>query len=78
MKPILFTQIPKIKIPAFFLSGRYDYVSSFDLVNNYYNQLEAPQKELIWFERSSHSPHIEEPDIFYNVMCKILDISLQI
>jgi pimeloyl-ACP methyl ester carboxylesterase len=72
----LFSQIPQIKIPTFFLTGRYDYVSSFELVNKYYNQLEAPLKELIWFERSSHSPHIEEPDIFYDVMNRILNITI--
>lgn len=68
----LFNQIPQIKIPIFFLSGRYDYVSSFQLVNDYYNKLEAPVKKLFWFEKSSHSPHIEEPRAFCNIMNQIL------
>lgn len=72
----LFNQIPQIKIPTFFLTGRYDYVSSFELVSKYYSQLESPLKELIWFERSSHAPHIEEPDIFYNIMNRIRNITM--
>jgi len=71
----LFHQIPKMKIPTFFLTGRYDYVSTFELTSRYYNQLEAPIKELIWFEWSSHAPHIEEPVKYYKIMKKILSIS---
>lgn len=71
----LFNQIPQIKIPTFFLTGRYDYVSTFELASKYYNQLEAPLKELIWFEWSSHAPHIEEPVKFYKIMNRVLNIS---
>jgi pimeloyl-ACP methyl ester carboxylesterase len=72
----LFNQIPEIKIPIFFLSGEYDYVSTFELVDKYYNQLKAPLKELIWFRRSSHIPHIEEPIAFYNTMKHIRNIAI--
>ncbi|MBV4417806.1 alpha/beta hydrolase [Clostridium tyrobutyricum] len=71
----LLNQIPQIKIPVFFLTGQYDYVSTFELVDKYYNQLEAPLKELIWFKHSSHAPHIEEPIIFYKTMNRIRNIA---
>lgn len=32
------------------------------LVEDYLRILEAPHKELIWFEHSGHSPWQEEPD----------------
>lgn len=72
----LFNQIPKINVPVFFFTGQYDYVSAFELVDKYYNQLEAPLKELIWFKHSAHTPHIEEPSAFYNTMNRIRDIAI--
>lgn len=72
----LINQIPQIKIPIFFCTGRYDYVSSYELVNKYFNQLKSPLKELIWFEMSSHAPHIEEPHEFYIAMNRILDSTI--
>jgi pimeloyl-ACP methyl ester carboxylesterase len=70
----LFTQIPQINVPTFILTGRYDYISTFELASKYYNQLEAPIKELIWFEWSSHAPHIEEPVKFYKIMNRVLNV----
>jgi pimeloyl-ACP methyl ester carboxylesterase len=37
-------------------------------VESYFQTLEAPHKELIWFEHSAHSPIFEEPNRFHTVM----------
>lgn len=68
----LMEQVSVVEIPVYFLTGRYDYVAPFELVEAFYNQLEAPCKELIWFERSAHSPHFEEPELFTQVLTKKL------
>ncbi len=68
----LMEQVSAVEIPVYFLTGRHDYVAPFELVEAFYNQLEAPSKELIWFEHSAHSPHFEEPELFIQVLTKKL------
>ena len=34
----------------------------------YFAVLEAPRKQLVWFERSAHLPNIEEKDKFNEFM----------
>lgn len=56
--------ITKVDVPVYFLMGHHDYDTPFPLVEEYYNILDAPTKELIWFENSSHFPFYEEPEKF--------------
>jgi pimeloyl-ACP methyl ester carboxylesterase len=60
----LFRQVPAVTVPVFFCAGRNDYQTPAVLVKQYYHQLQAPHKELIWFEQSAHSPLFEEPEKF--------------
>ena len=57
-------QAPEIKVPVYFLEGRYDYEAPAVLAERYLQQLRAPRKELIWFERSAHFVNTEEADKF--------------
>ncbi len=50
--------------PIYFINGRYDRLISPDLSAEYFETIDAPHKELIWFEESAHSPLFEEPDKF--------------
>ena len=60
---------PRIEVPVFFLMGRHDYNMQPTLVEEYYNLLDAPKgKSLIWFEDSAHSPCLEQPAKFGEVM----------
>lgn len=58
--------VKKSEVPVYFFIGRHDINAPTSLVEDYYNKLEAPQKELIWFEKSGHSPWINESDKFIN------------
>lgn len=58
------TSYPRLDVPVFFLLGRHDRQVSSALAAEYFERLHAPHKELIWFERSAHSPPFEEPDRF--------------
>lgn len=49
-----------LSIPVYFLQGRHDYNTPSSLVEGYYEALDAPYKELIWFENSAHHPMYEE------------------
>jgi pimeloyl-ACP methyl ester carboxylesterase len=56
------------QVPVYFCIGRHDFNTPFELAEKYFNALQAPKKELIWFERSAHSPCFEEPEKFCNVL----------
>jgi pimeloyl-ACP methyl ester carboxylesterase len=61
-------QARRLEVPVYFLTGRYDHDTPFELVEQYYEVLEAPRKEIIWFERSAHIPNLEEPERFQEVL----------
>lgn len=60
----------KLAVPAFFFEGRYDHVpaSSPELVVRYVQRLQAPHKEIVWFENSGHQPNLEEPEHFQEMI----------
>lgn len=59
---------PRLDVPVTFLVGRHDYNTPFELVERYHQMLQAPSKEIIWFESSAHSPNLEEPERFQDVL----------
>ena len=61
-------QAIKLEVPAYFLIGRHDVNAPVQLTKDYYELLDAPQKELIWFEKSGHTPWTTEPDLFVDVV----------
>jgi len=52
------------KLPFFIFDGRLDKNTPADLVEDYFNLINAPYKELIWYEESGHNPLIDEADLF--------------
>jgi len=50
------------------LEGCFDHNANAVLAERWFNQLQAPYKELIWFEHSSHSPMIFKMDQFNQVL----------
>ena len=68
-------EIPAIDIPVYFLIGNNDYNTPHQLVKEYFELLEAPQKELILFEQSAHTPFLAEPEKFSS---RIINIKHQL
>lgn len=56
------------EIPIFFLQGEHDYNTPTELVKEYFNSINAPEKQLVLFEKSAHHPMYEEPKKFENVL----------
>jgi pimeloyl-ACP methyl ester carboxylesterase len=52
------------QVPVFIGAGRSDRVTDAGLAREYFERLIAPQKGFVWFERSGHNPHFEEPEKF--------------
>lgn len=63
--------LPEVKVPIYFCAGRYDYNTPSVLIEDYYDHISAPKKELIWFEESAHFPHFEEPEKFAQLAIRI-------
>lgn len=61
----LFKDVLKINAPVFFCCGRRDYNTPFELALEYLEKLNAPLKEIVWFENSAHVPNMEEADAFH-------------
>lgn len=62
------THITDIKVPAYFLVGRHDWSLPTIVTEDFVNKLNAPKKEIIWFEQSGHEPLEEEPLKFNRII----------
>jgi pimeloyl-ACP methyl ester carboxylesterase len=54
----------RFEMPYFIFDGRLDYNTPASLVDEYFNAIQAPRKELIWFEKSGHNPMGDEGELF--------------
>lgn len=63
-----------VEVPVAFFLGRHDINAPTDLAETYYEALQAPQKELVWFENSGHSPWINESERFVKAMLSFAGI----
>ena len=56
------------QMPYYIFQGRRDNNTPASLVQAYYDSIEAPDKDLVWFENSAHGPLGEEPEKFKGLM----------
>jgi pimeloyl-ACP methyl ester carboxylesterase len=61
-------QATKLEVPVYFLLGRHDINAPTVLAEQYFQLLEAPHKEIVWFEHSGHTPWVSESDRFVQTM----------
>ena len=68
--------IKEVTVPIYFFTGQHDYDTPFRLVEQYFDVLDAPKKEIIWFDNSAHFPFLEEPEKFNTMLVeKFLGLS---
>jgi pimeloyl-ACP methyl ester carboxylesterase len=60
--------VGELAIPAYFFHGVYDYTVNYQLAKDYAGRLKAPLKGFYTFERSAHSPVLEEPEKARRIM----------
>ena len=60
--------VTKLEIPFYFVMGKYDFMTSSNAAKNYFDRIEADQKEFISFDQSAHYPQFEEKEKFYEWM----------
>jgi pimeloyl-ACP methyl ester carboxylesterase len=77
MKVDLFQSVPELKVPVFFIEGRHDHEVPSEIAARYFAALQAPAKELIWFENAAHMVNSEERDLFNKIVVeKVLPLAL--
>jgi pimeloyl-ACP methyl ester carboxylesterase len=55
---------PDFRVPILFFEGRVDPYCPASVIADYVQRINAPQKELVWFENSGHFPFMEENQQF--------------
>ncbi|HSK90816.1 MAG TPA: hypothetical protein VK875_05855 [Euzebyales bacterium] len=63
--------VRKLDVPVYFFLGRHDHTAPPELSEDLYASLQAPHKELIWFENSAHTPDLDETDKFQQEVVRI-------
>jgi proline iminopeptidase len=53
------------------VQGRRDQVAPAEAAQRYLSVLKAPSKRLVWFEHSAHTPHLEEPEKFRDLLMQV-------
>lgn len=53
--------ITRLETPTFIFAGRHDHATSSVLAAQWFDELSAPQKELVWFEDVAHEIQYEAP-----------------
>jgi proline iminopeptidase len=64
----LIDAVRRVDVPVVFILGRHDRQVPSDLAAEYFRELSAPTKTLVWMERSGHNPPFEEPAAFNRAM----------
>lgn len=58
------TDYTRLNVPVYFFEGRHDINAPTSLVEEYFDVLVCPKKEIVWFDHSGHSPWINENNKF--------------
>ena len=60
--------VPRLDVPVVMVQGRLDQVAPGAAAQRYASALQSPGKQLVWFENSAHTPHLEEPGKFRDLV----------
>ena len=63
--------MPRLDVPLVMTQGRREQVAPGEAAQRFHDSLTAPSKQLVWFETSGHSPHLEEPAKFRDLLMNV-------
>lgn len=64
------------RVPIFMLEGRHDPYTPSSVAKEFFDKVNAPDKQFVWFEKSGHFPFAEEPSEFTAVLTqKVLPLA---
>lgn len=61
------------KVPMYYIQGACDYITPTEMVEAYYNVLNAPKKRLIKIENTGHTPFLDDPVAFAKAVRSIVE-----
>lgn len=67
-----YDQIADFEVPLFFIQGSHDYITPTDLVEDYARRVRAPRSELISLDETGHTPFLDKPDEFADLVRRVL------
>lgn len=62
------SECTRFEMPYYIFQGVLDNNTPSSLVQSYYDAIQAPDKDLVWFEHSAHGPLSEEPGRYKRLM----------
>jgi pimeloyl-ACP methyl ester carboxylesterase len=63
--------LPRLDVPLVLAQGRLDQVAPGAATQRFYDSVTAPSRQLVWFESSAHTPHLEEPARFRDLLMNV-------
>ncbi len=66
-------EIRQLDVPVYLTQGRHDQNTPVQIAEKWFDNLTAPYKEWIWFEKSAHSPIKNEPEKWGQTLIKIIE-----
>lgn len=63
--------VPCLDVPLVMAQGRLDQVAPGEAAQRFHDSLTAQSKQLVWFESSAHTPHLEEPAKFRELLMNV-------
>ena len=60
--------MPRLEVPIVIAQGRLDQVAPGEPAQRFYDSLTASSKQLVWFEKSAHTPQYDEPAKFRDLL----------
>lgn len=60
------------QMPVYFISGSYDWTCPIELTEDYYNNITAPEKDMVLLEDCGHTPHADSPEEFCEILKELL------
>jgi len=66
------SDVPKLDVPVFIVEGEHEAPGRAVLARQWFEQLSAPSKQLVTFEKSGHTPHLHEPGRFASYLASVV------
>ncbi|MDT0164923.1 alpha/beta hydrolase [Actinotalea sp. AC32] len=63
--------VPRLDVPVLLVEGEHEARGRAVLAQEWFAGLEAPSKELVTFDSSGHTPHLDEPGRFADLMAEL-------
>lgn len=62
-----------MEVPIYFIQGKNDFITSYEACEAYFNELQAPYKELFLLSECAHNPVVKKTDDVSDILISISD-----